>query len=156
MKKTILAVLAATAGLSGLAGNAHAAADGAQLFATHCAMCHQSTGSGVPGQFPPLKGRIHQIAATPEGKTYVIHVLLNGLAGSLKAGGMSYMGYMPSMAAMSDDDIAALLSYVSALSGDASAPAFTADEIKSARATPLQPGQILEERNTLNAAHPLP
>lgn len=156
MKKTILAVLAATAGLSGLAGNAHAAADGAQLFSTHCAMCHQSTGDGVPGQFPPLKGRINQIAVTPEGKNYVMHVLLNGLAGSLKAGNTSYMGYMPSMAAMSDEDIAALLTYVSTLSGDASAPAFTADEVKSARATPLQPGQVLEERNTLNTAHPLP
>lgn len=156
MKKTILAVLAATAGLSGLTGNAHAAADGAQLFSTHCAMCHQSTGDGVPGQFPPLKGRINQIAATPEGKNYVMHVLLNGLAGSLKAGNTSYMGYMPSMAAMSDEDIAALLTYVSTLSGDASAPAFTADEVKSARATPLQPGQVLEERNTLNTAHPLP
>lgn len=156
MKKTILAVLAATAGLSGLAGNAHAAADGAQLFSTHCAMCHQSTGDGVPGQFPPLKGRINQIAATPEGKNYVMHVLLNGLAGSLKAGNTSYMGYMPSMAAMSDEDIAALLTYVSTLSGDASAPAFTVDEVKSARATPLQPGQVLEERNTLNTAHPLP
>ena len=156
MKKTILAALAATAGLSGLAGNAHAAADGAQLFATHCAMCHQSTGSGVPGQFPPLKGRVNLIAATPEGKTYVMLVLLNGLAGSLKAGGTSYMGYMPSMSAMSDDDLAALLTYVSTLSGDASAPTFTAENVKAARITPMQPGQVLEERNTLNTAHPLP
>src|SRR5262249_36261139 len=32
------------------------AADGAQLYATRCASCHQPTGSGVPGAFPPLAG----------------------------------------------------------------------------------------------------
>ena len=30
--------------------------DGAQLYTTHCATCHQSSGEGVPGAFPPLKG----------------------------------------------------------------------------------------------------
>ncbi len=156
MKKTVLALLAALTGGVGFSGAAHAAADGAQLYATHCAMCHQSSGDGVPGQFPPLKGRIDKIAASPEGKTYVTHVLLNGLAGNLKAAGSSYMGYMPSMASMSDEEIAALLTYVSSLSGAASTPTFTADDIKKERATPLQPGVVLEEREKLNAAHPLP
>ncbi|GBR47634.1 hypothetical protein CSR02_00150 [Acetobacter pomorum] len=156
MKKTVLALLAALTGGVGFSGAAHAAADGAALYATHCAMCHQSSGDGVPGQFPPLKGRIDKIAASPEGKTYLTHVLLNGLAGSLKVGSGSYMGYMPSMSSMSDEEIAALLSYVSSLGGGASAPTFTADDIKKERATPLQPGVVLEEREKLNAAHPLP
>jgi len=30
--------------------------DGAELFTTHCASCHQANGEGVPGAFPPLKG----------------------------------------------------------------------------------------------------
>lgn len=30
--------------------------DGAQLYTTHCATCHQGSGEGVPGAFPPLKG----------------------------------------------------------------------------------------------------
>lgn len=29
--------------------------DGAQLYTTHCATCHQTSGEGVPGAFPSLK-----------------------------------------------------------------------------------------------------
>ncbi|MYY25916.1 cbb3-type cytochrome c oxidase subunit II [Elizabethkingia anophelis] len=30
--------------------------DGAELFTANCASCHQTSGEGVPGAFPPLKG----------------------------------------------------------------------------------------------------
>lgn len=30
--------------------------DGAELFTTNCASCHQANGEGLPGAFPPLKG----------------------------------------------------------------------------------------------------
>lgn len=30
--------------------------DGGQLFSANCATCHQESGEGVPGAFPPLKG----------------------------------------------------------------------------------------------------
>lgn len=40
-------------------GNKAAAAglpDGGELFSANCASCHQPTGEGLPGAFPPLKG----------------------------------------------------------------------------------------------------
>ena len=37
-------------------GNAAGGPDGAALFTTHCAACHQANGEGLPGAFPPLKG----------------------------------------------------------------------------------------------------
>ncbi|TYQ22441.1 UNVERIFIED_CONTAM: cytochrome c553 [Acetobacter peroxydans] len=133
------------------------AADGQQLYNATCGLCHQVGATGVPGQFPPLKGRIDQIAATPEGKTYLAHVLLNGLSGSIKAGGQSYMGYMPAFAAQSDETLAAILTYVASLGETKPAPTFSADDIKAARTGgPLAPTAILDERNKLNAAHPVP
>lgn len=38
------------------AGAAGGSADGKQVFAGNCASCHQATGKGLPGVFPPLAG----------------------------------------------------------------------------------------------------
>lgn len=108
----------------------------------------------MPGQFPVLKGRIDKIAATPEGKTYLADVVLNGLHGPIQAGGMSYAGFMPSFKTLSDEDAAAVLSYLTTLG--ATPQTFTADDIKAARATPKKGAALIAERNALNAAHPIP
>ena len=39
----------------GAAGGAAAGANGAEIF-TRCAACHQATGLGMPGAYPPLAG----------------------------------------------------------------------------------------------------
>ncbi|TCS35221.1 cytochrome c553 [Acetobacter aceti NBRC 14818] len=158
MKKILLSLSAAAllVGGTAISGNAHAAADGQQLYTANCSLCHQASAAGVVGQFPPLKDRIGTIASTPEGKAYVTHVLLNGLSGMIKAGGNPYMGYMPSFGAQSDENIAAILTYVASLSDVKPAPTFSADEVKKERASSLTPAAVLEERNKLNAAHPVP
>src|SRR5262245_39834719 len=38
------------------AAAANAALDGAPIYAARCAACHQPTGAGLPGVFPPLAG----------------------------------------------------------------------------------------------------
>jgi mono/diheme cytochrome c family protein len=149
-------LLGATAAITGAAAGQAQAADGAALYANNCGICHQAGGSGVPGQFPQLKERIGQIANTPEGKTYVEHVLLNGLTGAIQAGDQTYAGYMPSFKALPDDQIAAILTYVASLSSVSPAATFTASDIKTARAATLAAPDILKERTTLNAAHPIP
>lgn len=60
-----------------------------------CAACHLATGEGVPGAFPPLKGRVAHIAASPEGRAYLIAVVNAGLMGSITIGGVPYLGVMP-------------------------------------------------------------
>lgn len=60
-----------------------------------CAACHLVTGEGVPGAFPPLKGRIANIAASPEGRVYLIAVVNTGLMASITVDGIPYMGVMP-------------------------------------------------------------
>ncbi|GBQ82595.1 c-type cytochrome [Asaia krungthepensis] len=137
-----------------IASTAHAE-DGQAVYNSNCSVCHQAAGAGSPGQFPPLAGRIGKIAATAEGKTYVADVLLNGVHGTIDAAGSSYMGFMPSFKALTDDQLAAVLTYISSIDTPG-APAFRADEVKAARATPKKAKEILAERKALNDAHPLP
>jgi mono/diheme cytochrome c family protein len=133
---------------------AFAAPDGAALYGQNCGICHQGGAVGVPGQFPPLKGRVDKIAATPTGKAYLTHVLLNGLTGSITAGGGTYVGYMPSFKALPDDSIAAILTYVASLGDTKPAPTFAASDFAAARATPMAGSAVAAERKSLGAAIP--
>jgi len=126
-----------------------AAADGAQVFDTSCAFCHQAGGVGVPGQFPRLAGRVGAIAATPDGKAFLPKVLLNGMSGRITADGEAVLGIMPAFDTMSDDDMAAVLTYLSGL--DHAPVNFTAREIGEARAQPrVSPTEIVAQRVTLS------
>jgi mono/diheme cytochrome c family protein len=125
-----------------------AMADGAQLFDTSCAFCHQAGGVGVPGQFPRLAGRVGEIAGKPEGKKFLPQILLNGMSGRVSVDGEQILGIMPGFDGMSDDDMAALLTYLTGLE-HAPVP-YSADEIKQARAQPkLAPGDVAAERAIL-------
>jgi mono/diheme cytochrome c family protein len=105
------------------------AGDGAEVYSQNCMMCHQSGGTGLPGQFPRLAGRVGTMAAAAEGRAYLIDVLSFGLSASITVDGQPIIGFMPSFQAMSDEDVAAVLSYVSGL-GSKSPKTFTADEVK--------------------------
>ncbi len=82
------------------AGGAASAADGATIFAARCAACHQATGAGLPGVFPPLAG-----SNWVNGRdTTVIQIVLHGIQGSLTVNGVKYNGAMglPVMAVSTD------------------------------------------------------
>jgi len=130
-------------------------ADGAATFDMSCAFCHQAGGVGVPGQFPRLAGRVGEIASKPEGKKFLPQVLLNGMSGRITADGEEILGIMPGFDSMSDDDMAALLTY---LTGLEHAPvAYSADEIKQARAQARRaPGEMAAERAVLTGKKIVP
>lgn len=90
-------------------------ADGKQIFAEQCSACHQPTGQGVAGNFPPLAGNpdLFHDRAMP------VHVVLGGLAGPITVKGQTYTGEMPSFAHLSDAEIAAVLNYVRGAWGNA-------------------------------------
>ena len=126
-----------------------AAADGAQVFDTSCAFCHQAGGVGVPGQFPRLAGRVGAIASHPEGKAFLSKILLNGMSGRITADGEPVLGIMPAFDTLSDDDIAAVLTYLSGL--DHAPVNFTAREVGEARAQPkVSPTEIVAQRTALS------
>lgn len=135
---------------------ARAADAGADLYTAQCAMCHQADAGGAPGQYPPLKNRIDKIAATPEGRHYLADLLTHGMAGSIMAAGDSYVGYMPAFAQLKDDEIAAILSWVSAQGDSKPPPVIAASDIAAARSRTLTAAGVAQERKALDAAHPLP
>lgn len=149
-------MLAALLGLGPMLVSSAMAADGAALYRGKCAMCHGPSGTGRPGTFPPLAGRVGQIAGSPAGKTYLAVVLVNGLHGAIMVEGQSYKGYMPSFRALSDDDIAAVLAYAATLGGSGSSPGMSAQDVASVRAMPMDAAAVQAKRTALQASHAIP
>jgi mono/diheme cytochrome c family protein len=105
-----------------------AVAAGDRIYASLCVACHQASGQGLPGVFPPLAGS-EWVNAAPE---LSIKILLLGLGGSVTVKGQAYNGQMPSFKQLSDAEIAAVLTHVRT-SWSNSAGAVTADSVKQAR-----------------------
>ena len=84
-----------------LAANAISSESGTADY-QRCAACHLPTGEGIPGAFPPLKGRVAKIAASDEGRSYLVSVVNAGLMGSITVDGISYMGVMPAQGSSYD------------------------------------------------------
>ncbi len=112
------------------------APDGAKLFASNCAACHQAEGQGVPGAFPPLAANSVVAGADP---TWLIRVALYGLQGKIEVGGDSFDGSMPAWVNVFDDaQLAAILTYVRGNFGNSAAPV-TAEAVAAQRAEPGSP-----------------
>jgi cytochrome c oxidase cbb3-type subunit II len=95
---------AATAG----AASSYDAAKGAALYTGNCAVCHQASGEGLPGAFPPLKGND---VVNDDDDTQHIEVVLHGLHDA-KVGGVLYGSAMPPFAAtLNDVEIADIIDY---------------------------------------------
>ena len=106
-------------GAPGTAGQPGWAALGEQVFGNKCAACHQLTGQGLPGVFPPLKGSPVVTAADP---TEHIRTVLHGLSGKT-IGGVTYGSAMPAFAdQLTDEEVAAVLSYERASWGNQGPP----------------------------------
>jgi mono/diheme cytochrome c family protein len=85
-----------------------ATARGAALYSVNCAACHQNTGQGLAGVFPPLAGDPVVRALDP---TEHIITVLNGKQGSI-IGGIKYVSPMPAFKdVLNDDDLAAILNH---------------------------------------------
>jgi mono/diheme cytochrome c family protein len=129
-----LAVAAALLTLASVSARAGAPA----AFTSRCAVCHQADGRGVPGIYPPLADTIGAYLGVKGGREYLLHVVLNGFAGSLETGGVLYYGLMPPANDLSDADIAAALNYVLRDLNARELPRgfapYTAAEVKSGRA----------------------
>lgn len=82
---------------------------GQDLYTRRCQVCHQATGAGVPGVFPPIIGA-ERVTGPPAG---VVLILLHGLTGPITVAGQTYNGAMPAWAKlMSDAEIAAVASFI--------------------------------------------
>lgn len=107
-------------------------ADGAKIYRNVCMACHQQTGVGVAGAFPPLAGSewVNGDAKIPA------KIILHGLQGAIEVKGATYNGVMPAFGEqLKDEEIAAVVSYVRSQWGNS--------------ASPLSAGEVTELREKL-------
>jgi mono/diheme cytochrome c family protein len=90
---------------------------GKKQFLSACVTCHQATGLGLPGTYPPLAGS-EWVQGSEE---RLVRIVLFGLTGPLKVAGHEFPGTtpMPSFGKVPgsgynwrDDQIAAVLTYI--------------------------------------------
>jgi mono/diheme cytochrome c family protein len=84
---------------------------GARTYDTYCSGCHQRSGRGIAGGFPPLAGHAPQVLAQ-KGNAYMARLVLFGLTGAIEVEGTSYKGVMPSWSSLSDAEVAAVIDHV--------------------------------------------
>ena len=104
--------------------------DGKVVYSTTCAACHQATGEGVEGTYPPLAGS--EIVNGDEAK--VVRIVLHGLTGPVEVAGETYSGMMPPWGGvLKDPELAAVLTYVRSAWGNKAAPV-TVSKVAAIRA----------------------
>jgi len=119
--------------------------DGKQLFGGKCAACHQASGLGVAGVFPPVAASEWVLGD----EKILANILLHGINGEIVVKGSTYKGAMPAWNTLSDDEIAAVLTYIRSDWGNAALP-IKAETIKSqreltkARTEPYQGGAAIK------------
>lgn len=102
---------------------------GARVYNTNCVTCHQPQGQGIPGVYPPLQQT--EWVNGDEGR--LIRLVLNGMRGPIEVNGVQYNSVMTAHDFLSDDQIAAVLTYVRSNFGNASGPV-SPDDVAAVRA----------------------
>lgn len=110
--------------MAGSAGGDGSGLDGKRLFENTCAACHQSTGEGVSGAFPPLAGS--DKVNSPEAEE-VIKIVLEGYDELPNYGPMPPFGDQ-----LSDEEVAAILTYERSSWGN-DASAVNPEDVKEVR-----------------------
>lgn len=110
---------------------------GKKLFTANCVSCHQQSGQGVPGQYPPLAGS-EWVTGPP---ARLKRVLLHGLAGEVTVKGATYNGNMPAFGTrLSDERLAAVLTFIRQEWGNAAA-AIPPESVAATREATRERGQ---------------
>ncbi len=100
---------------------------GASVFAQNCAACHQASGQGLPGAFPPLAGSDYfktDIEAAAK-------VVLHGLVGPVTVNGVDYNSAMPVLP-LDDAQVTAVVNYIASAWGN-QAPSITLERVVALR-----------------------
>jgi mono/diheme cytochrome c family protein len=104
---------------------------GQTVYATHCASCHATDGRGMPPDYPPLASNPSiqtQSAVNP------IRMVLNGGFPPGTAGNPMPYGMPPFAQTLSDDEVAAVVTYIRAAWGNRGSPVSSrqANELRTA------------------------
>lgn len=104
MKKYVFAIAMMGFGVYGFSQNA---AKGKGVYDKVCIACHQATGLGIPGAFPPLAKSDY----LNKDVNRAIKGVVKGLSGPITVNGKKYSGAMPAQS-LSDQQLADAFTYV--------------------------------------------
>jgi mono/diheme cytochrome c family protein len=125
------APIVASGGTTGPAVVLDPMAVGKQVYGGNCANCHQASGEGQPGSYPPLAGSEWVLGD----KAALYAIMLHGLQGPLTVkGGEFGSQQMPGWSTtLNDEKIADVMTYIRASWGN-TADAVKPEEVTAARA----------------------
>lgn len=104
MKKYIFCAVMITLGLKGFSQDIN---KGKKVYTQTCVACHQTTGAGIPGAFPPLAKSDY----LNKDVNRAIKGVVKGLNGPIVVNGKKFNGAMPPQA-LTDQQLADVLTYV--------------------------------------------
>lgn len=103
--------------------------EGEKVYTQTCVVCHQKTGMGLAPLFPPLAGSDFLMAD----KKRSIVIVTKGISGPIEVNGKKFNQVMPPLPQLTDDQVAAVLSYVRNSFGN-KGEAVTAAEVAAVKA----------------------
>ena len=106
---------------------------GGRLYKKHCAECHGETGNGRPPAYLPFAGR-HSL--TTPSAVNLIRIVMNGGYPPGTLGNPRPFGMPPFRSMLSDEDVAAVVSYIRSSWGN-QAGVVTPDEVSRYRSVPV-------------------
>lgn len=125
---------------------AGAVSNGEATFKQHCAACHQPDGSGIPGFAPPLANALAKHLASPRAAEYLARVVVGGLTGRITVAGQPFVGAMPGMPQLSDEEITVALNHVARALNGAAADRVSVSDVAAARRGRFSPADTMRLR----------
>lgn len=101
---------------------------GKTVYNQYCLACHQADGNGVTGAFPTLQQTDYVLGD----KNRLISIVIDGLQGPIEVKGQQYNSVMPPHGFLTDEQIAAVTTYVRKSFGN-DADEVTVEEVKHVR-----------------------
>lgn len=104
---------------------------GARVYRSNCQACHKKDGSGISRVNPPLTGTEWVLGD----KDRLIGIVLNGFEEKIEVEGVKYNSVMNSFAYLSDEEVAAVLTFIRQSFGN-QASEISAEEVQKVRNQP--------------------
>lgn len=131
------------------------ASGGAQIYAKLCSSCHAPDGRSLATLAPPLAGHAVRMLQAG-GRSHLIRIVLNGMAGPIEVGGRRYDAVMTPLRYLKDQQVADVLNFVlTSWGNDVLLPRghkpFTPEEVREERVPAASPKQMAAERPHLSS-----
>jgi nitrite reductase (NO-forming)/hydroxylamine reductase len=82
--------------------------EGAKVYQTYCQACHQASGEGMAGAFPPLAGSNYLLKDPLVG----VRAVLEGVSGEIVVNNQKFNSVMPHLNYLKDEQVADVVTYV--------------------------------------------